>query len=161
VRRRFNLTSARFLPALPARHFGLPPRGLDRDEIWHNLWVGDLDAAHALRYAGNPEWWIICVREGEHTKPGPNVTCLPVLKKGWAKRGRLEQIAREIDLRLAEGKKVLVHCWAGVERSPLTLTWWLRTRQGMTLDEAYLHIKRRRLVADRRVWLSEGARQAV
>ncbi|HEY1295443.1 MAG TPA: dual specificity protein phosphatase [Chloroflexota bacterium] len=132
----------------------------DRHEVWPNLWVGDLDAAYNLRLASDPGWWTICVREGPHTPPGPNTTCLPVLKRGYARRGRLEKLAREIDARLADGKQVLVHCWAGVERSPLTVTWWLRTRQGMTLDEAYAHIMARRTVWDRREWMTPGARAA-
>jgi protein-tyrosine phosphatase len=132
----------------------------DRSEVWPKLWVGDLFAAHNLRTSGNPEWWIVCVREGEHTPPGRNVTCLPVLKKGMAGRKRLEQIAQEIDLRLGQGKQVLVHCWAGVERSPLSVTWWLRTRHGMTLDQAYDHLSTKRSVADRRSWLTPQARAA-
>jgi len=129
---------------------------LERSEVWPNVWVGDLDSAHAL--IGNPQWWIICVREGAHTPPGENVTCLPVLKKKFARRGRMEQIAREIDKRLAEGKQVLVHCWAGIERSPLAVTWWLRTRQGMSLNQAYKHIRKSRWIADRRHWMTRGAR---
>lgn len=50
-------------------------------------------------------------------------------------------------------RKLLVHCMAGVERSPLTIVWYL-TSTGLTLDEAYALVKGKRpQVEDRRAWL--------
>lgn len=49
---------------------------------------------------------------------------------------------------------LLVHCMAGVERSPLTVVWYLMFAQGLTMDEAYAFVKARRpQVEDRRDWL--------
>jgi len=53
---------------------------------------------------------------------------------------------------------VLVHCWQGLERSPLTLVYWLMTRQDMTVAQAYAHVKQRRAVYDRRAWLRQRDR---
>jgi len=50
-------------------------------------------------------------------------------------------------------RKLLVHCMAGVERSPLTIVWYL-TSTGLSLDEAYALVQRQRpQVEDRRAWL--------
>jgi protein-tyrosine phosphatase len=47
-----------------------------------------------------------------------------------------------------------VHCEEGCERAPLVVAWFLKNRRGMTLDEAYALLKRRRpIVVDRRRWL--------
>ena len=49
--------------------------------------------------------------------------------------------------------KLLVHCMAGVERSPLTIVWYLMFT-GLTMDQAYAFVKRKRPeVEDRRFWL--------
>lgn len=48
---------------------------------------------------------------------------------------------------------LLVHCMAGVERSPLTIVWYLMSK-GMTIDDAYKLVKSKRpQVEDRRQWL--------
>ena len=127
-------------------------------EIVPNLWVGAEEEAQKLW--NNPEWWMIDVRESLEA-PRANATRIQVLSKTKpfnATIETLEAISREIDKRLAQGYKVLVHCWAGQERSPLSITWWLRTRHGYTLDEAYALLKDKRpLVLDRRSWLSTKA----
>ena len=52
---------------------------------------------------------------------------------------------------------VLVHCWAGIERSPLTMAWFLK-RYGYTktLNEAYDKIREARpIIEDRLHWLPQ------
>jgi protein-tyrosine phosphatase len=53
------------------------------------------------------------------------------------------------------GNALLVHCWAGIERSPLTLAYWLvKSHKMANLDEAYKFLKSKRpIVEDRREWL--------
>lgn len=54
---------------------------------------------------------------------------------------------------------VLVHCTAGIERSPLAVAWYLFRYQYMSFDEAYaLVFKQRTIALDRRAWLSREAR---
>ena len=53
--------------------------------------------------------------------------------------------------------KVVVHCQQGMERSVLAVACWLRKHQDMSLDEAYVLIRRARPVAlDRREWIGES-----
>ena len=50
--------------------------------------------------------------------------------------------------------KVVVHCAMGMERSPLTVVWYLYTYHDKTIDEAYDMVQRARPVAvDRREWV--------
>ena len=54
-------------------------------------------------------------------------------------------------------QKVVIHCQQGMERSVLAVACWLRKYKGMSLDEAYLLIRRARPVAlDRREWIGES-----
>ena len=49
---------------------------------------------------------------------------------------------------------VVVHCYAGMERSALTCVWYMHQYHDMTLDEAYDIIKHiRPIVLDRREWI--------
>jgi len=50
--------------------------------------------------------------------------------------------------------KVVVNCAMGIERSPLTVVWYLTQYQGLTLDEAYALVRKARPVAvERRYWI--------
>jgi protein-tyrosine phosphatase len=76
---------------------------------------------------------------------------IPFLANG---RATLDSTAALIDAALNLGQRVLVHCEEGCQRAPLVVAWFLKTRRGFTLDEAYELLKRRRpIVEDRRQWL--------
>ena len=50
--------------------------------------------------------------------------------------------------------KVVVHCAMGMERSPLTVVWYLHKYHDKTIDEAYKMVQDARPVAvDRRDWI--------
>ena len=50
--------------------------------------------------------------------------------------------------------KVVVHCAMGMERSPLTVVWYLHRYHDKTIDEAYDMVQNARPVAiDRREWI--------
>jgi hypothetical protein len=54
------------------------------------------------------------------------------------------------------GRKVVVHCHMGMERSVLAVAWWLHNHNNMSLDEAYGLISQKRPIAlDRREWIGE------
>jgi Dual specificity phosphatase, catalytic domain len=127
--------------------------------------VGAWEAADALVAAREPGWAIICVLENPRSEDRrPETIWRPVLVPGTggllttliATRESLEAVSVEIDRGFEQGRNVLVHCGAGIERSPLAVSWWLRTRVGLSLDEAYARLQRRRAggVSDCRAWMA-------
>ena len=54
------------------------------------------------------------------------------------------------------GRKVVVHCHMGMERSVLAVAWWLHSYKNMSLDEAYELIRQTRPISlDRGEWIGE------
>ncbi|HKV54913.1 MAG TPA: dual specificity protein phosphatase [Candidatus Binataceae bacterium] len=114
-------------------------------EIIPNLFVGDLQ--DAARFDG----MIISVLPEDMPGQVRRTIRIPFLGNGKA---TLDTTAALIDAALARKMRVLVHCEEGCERAPLTVAWFLRTRRGMSLDDAYsLLITRRPIIKDRRKWL--------
>lgn len=71
-------------------------------------------------------------------------------------KGMMDGITMVINALVNNDKKVVVHCYAGVERSPLTVAWWISRTQHLTIDEAYQRVKAARPEAqDRRHWVPE------
>lgn len=68
---------------------------------------------------------------------------------------KLDEACTIIDDHLLNNEPLLVHCWAGIERSPLTLAYYLvKSHKMANLDEAYKFLKSKRpIVEDRREWL--------
>lgn len=127
-------------------------------EILPNLYLSDVKAA--AEFDGER----ICVHENYPPYKGcfhhiPILTHRPNSK--YDRTGAIASItslnfaACMIDIQLGTGKKLLIHCWGGVERSPLTLAWWLvKNKKFETLDEAYVFLKEKRpVVSDRQFWL--------
>ena len=114
-------------------------------EIVLNLFLGDLQDAR--RFDG---MIISVLPEPMEDEPRRTIR-LPFLANG---RATLDTTAALIEAALCRGMRVLVHCEEGCERAPLVIAWFLKTRRGMTLDQAYeLIISRRPIVQDRRLWL--------
>jgi hypothetical protein len=68
----------------------------------------------------------------------------------------LERATKLIDERLRAGTELLVHCWGGVERSPLVVAYYLFAYRGFSLEDAYGCLKMKRaIVSDRRAWLPQ------
>lgn len=69
----------------------------------------------------------------------------------------LNKIADIIEFRRQNRMKTIIHCGAGVERSPLVVAWWLYRIHGFDLDTAYKIIRvSRPMILDRREWISTG-----
>jgi hypothetical protein len=138
------------LPSLHTREHSRadnPQKGVTWQEskIVPNLFLGDLQ--DASRFDG----MIISVLPDAMADEPKRTIRLPFLANG---RATLDTTAALIDAGLRLGMPVLVHCEEGCERAPLAVAWFLKTRRGMTLDEAYALIKSRRpIVKDRRSWL--------
>lgn len=114
-------------------------------EIIPRLFVGDLQ--DAAKFDG---MIISVLADVPASQPSRSIQ-LPFLANG---RASLDSAAALIDAALALGLRVLVHCEEGSERAPLVVAWFLRTRRGMSLDDAYALLRRKRpIVRDRRKWL--------
>lgn len=60
------------------------------------------------------------------------------------------------------GRRVFLYCAFGMERSPLTMVWYLMRYHGYTLDQGYRLVKiNRPLTQDRRFWLPMNWEQMV
>ena len=84
---------------------------------------------------------------------------LPVMPENGqdATMVRLDMLGEVIADHINNGEKVVVHCMAGIERSVLTVAWFLKNHLMFgTLDNAYAHIQRVRPIAERRDWWVEG-----
>ena len=69
-------------------------------------------------------------------------------------RTRLDEVADRMEEILSQlNGKVAVHCRMGMERSVLSVVWFLVSIRGMTIDAAYAQVKSRRPIAlDQREW---------
>ena len=126
-------------------------------EIIPNLFVGNL--VDSAGFKGKS----ICVLEQRETFAEnatwiPILTYLPASVEGVtiprADKKQLDTAADVIESLLASDSKVLVHCAAGIERSPLVVVWYLHTKAGKTIDNAYeLVLSKRSIVQRRDNWL--------
>ena|SRR6267378_7425473 len=122
-------------------------------EIFPGVFVGDQADGQTW---GNGTDRLLCVLEQPSQRNG--VAWIPILMQKqvtFARASQLDAVAAIIEDSLKCGQRILVHCGAGIERSPLALAWWLVTSGRLkTLDEAYrLLIEKRPIVQDRRAWL--------
>lgn len=134
------------------------------DEILPQIWVGDVN--DALELLNNRKWALICVLEERPNVFEPELkefkVFLPVLScdkdsemRAFSKN--LDKIADTIDEALKEHENVLVFCGAGMERSPLALTWYIHKRKGVPLEDAFKVVQAKRKVAcDRLYWIKKG-----
>lgn len=125
------------------------------NEILPNLFLGDME--DAIRFPeDHKDGHLICVLEHRPPHEPMQSIHVPVLtSSGHVHSTQLDKVACIIDAIRKDGKPLLVHCAAGIERSPLTVAWYLKWA-GFAKDmhEAYLYVKHRRpQVADRQVWL--------
>ena len=114
-------------------------------EVIPNLFVGDLQ--DATRFDG----MIISVLGDVPSCEPPRSIQLPFLANG---RASLDSTAALIHAALELNQRVLVHCEEGSERAPLVVAWFLKTRRGFSIDDAYMLLREKRpIVRDRRAWL--------
>lgn len=122
-----------------------------------SLYLGDYEAAKAWN---GPRICVYC-DPPEYAGDYYHVPILSTRPKSHVDRtaiASLDQLNTASDLItkiLACDDKLLVHCMGGVERSPLTIAYWLvKTNRCTTLAGAYQSLKAiRPVVADRTSWL--------
>jgi predicted protein tyrosine phosphatase len=131
-------------------------------EIVDHVFIGDAYDAK------NWERRIICVLESRPESEPSRAFILPILKTvSWmgqldtrpdgsihADTEVLDLVADMIDTFVKREEDVLVHCGAGIERSPLSVVWYLHKKKGLSIEEAYrIVIAARPQVMNRSVWL--------
>jgi atypical dual specificity phosphatase len=57
---------------------------------------------------------------------------------------RYDRAVEQLDVWVRDGKRVLVHCHAGVSRSATAVVWYLVKYRGMSWDEAHALVRRGR-----------------
>lgn len=132
------------------------------DQIEHFLYLGDWQDARIQSPGGVKT---LCVIETHEWEKYRGMTYyVPILDHNEydlaiippkALLHKLDEACDIIDDHVLNQEPLLVHCWAGIERSPLTLAYWLvRSKRMPNLDEAYKFLKSKRpIVEDRRNWL--------
>lgn len=133
------------------------------DEIIRHLWIGNMGDG---RDAGK-DFHVLCVmwknEEGvparahqiETTGYGTAISDFNV----WAIPEKMDEAANWIHERVSKEEDVLVHCAYGVERSPLTVVWYLMRHQGMDFKQAYDRVLFRRKVAQYRgAWMPQSVK---
>ena len=124
------------------------------NEILPHLWLGDLNDS----FTAPEDFIILCVLEVRYPLLPKRAILQPILEMSpngpQMNMNGMEKACKIIDGVLNDEKNILVHCAAGVERSPLTIVWWLHTRMGQSLDVAYDFVKSKRsIVENRLIWL--------
>jgi Dual specificity phosphatase, catalytic domain len=133
-------------------------------QILENLYLGDWQDGKSAKFQG---WDTLCVIETQPWDKYKGMTYyVPILDHDEhslafiSPRALLTQLDHCSDIidkyvNFEGGDPLLVHCYAGVERSPLTLAYWLvKSKRYPNLDEAYKFLKSKRpIVEDRRAWL--------
>lgn len=113
------------------------------DEIINRLWVGNLDDVIDQD---------VYKREFERV-----INVLNLIEpddKGYVDADVLDALAVIINKALESGERVLVHCGAGIERSPLTIVYYLWKFKQYTLNQAYELIQeKRQIVQNRSHWI--------
>lgn|GEM_PF-1503079 len=124
------------------------------NEIIKGLFVGDAQDAKQF-VVDKPDGVIYCVLEGRPTDEPIKSVSIQVL--GTDQRiikSNKQAVLRLIHDDLVQGKDVLVHCGAGIERSPLVVACYLADYHEMSMDDAYKKVIANRPQAqDRRIWL--------
>jgi len=112
------------------------------NEILHRLYLGDQLSAREKKFDRR-----IDVR-GLVDPDDPGGVYVPML----------DALAHVIHCALERYETVLVHCWAGIERSGLTIAWYMVKYRGYeTIEDAYTWIQdRRQCVMRRTEWLHDS-----
>jgi protein-tyrosine phosphatase len=122
------------------------------DEIVEKLWIGDWEDTQfedTLEHMGFSH--ILCVVPHHHAHPQMRKEYQKLKVMHWhyeeRKEIEIEPPLNFIDQGLKEGQ-VLVHCGAGIDRSPTVVMMYLIRKKGMTLEDAVDLIKERRPIAN-------------
>jgi len=140
---------------------------MNMDEIINNLFVGDISDTIIFREYRDERQMKVYIIDVTDYGSNPYANCNvpifnmedPEVSVETADIHQLDKIADLIEMKLIEGYKVLVHCGAGMERSPTAIIYYLYKYQNMTIDQAYGFVREKHHnMFDRRNWLSKVGR---
>ena len=131
------------------------------NEILPNVWLGDITDGCSLQEQEG-KWLGICVLDTRPDNIPENHIWIPVLTRNedggdlYAYIDNLNHIITKIQAGLKNGFKVLVYCGAGLERSPMTIAYFIFKELDVDLESAYTWIKKFRGVFNRAYWIYVG-----
>lgn len=133
------------------------------DEIIRHVWIGNIgDGTKAPE-----DFHVLCVMwKGEpdipqraHHIQTTDYSKDPSDNNVWAIAEKMDEAADWIHEHVMREEDVLVHCAYGVERSPLTVVWYLMRHRGMDFKKAYDRVLFRRKVAQYRGgWMPQSVK---
>ena len=131
--------------------FGSQARGFDPatvSEIDDGIYVTAADGVASARELG---CYVINVAKEVDSDADLKIPIRPYARNI---RFKLDDIADRMEEILSQPDgKVAVHCRMGMERSVLSVVWYLASIRGMSIDAAYERVKSRRPIAlDQRHW---------
>ena len=114
---------------------------LEPREVADGVWAADLDGARH----SSPEFAVIslCRTGARFPHPVQRFAYLTDDDANTELDAVLADVLEDIAALRAEGKPVLVHCFAGQSRTGLVLRAWLRRTEGMSATEATAHVRQR------------------
>lgn len=134
-------------------NLGLPPSN-NADQIIPNVWLGNLKAAHDEAFLRNAGIQVVF----NATKDAP---FHPSIRRRYrvpvddnlqeAEIRNMELWSYEIVYKLLkeykEGRPILIHCHAGMQRSPAIVAMFLMTLFRMSADQSKAYIRNKRPIA--------------
>ena len=132
------------------------PDGFDPDEIsWVTDRIGITDLPGAFTAADEGHYVVNTADEIE--SPSDLKIVVDPREGPKALRGTLTKIADAIDAELSKGEqKVVVHCYMGMERSVISVVWYLHRFHGLSLNDAYDRVGAARPIAvNHSRWIQE------
>lgn len=130
------------------------PFSNNADQILPNLWLGNLKAAHDEQFLKNADIQVVF----NATKDAPFHSSIrrryrvPVddnLQESEIRNMELwsYEIVYKLMKEYKEGRPILVHCHAGMQRSPAIVAMFLMTLYRMSADQAKAYIRNKRPIA--------------
>ena len=128
-------------------------------EITEQLWIGAFTNVYSETFLAERNiTHILCCAEEFKSPPGkfllgnsnivnyPHWHRLPIVDDVVDENteSQFREGAKKIDEWIRAGKKVIVHCYAGISRSVSTVITYLMIYKGWSYDIAFMHIKMRR-----------------
>ncbi len=129
--------------------------GFDLDTVsWITPRLAVTNVHGAGRVFGEDGHYVINTAREVNTPCDYKLAVAPFRDQPADVRVALDTLARVIHEQIEKTtNSVVVHCFAGIERSVLTCVWYLCKHNSMSMDEAYKTVTKVRPVAlDRREW---------